>query len=115
MVIERIKQFFKKLLGINKTNYIEAPKSEEDGVKIEKTEEKSINAFKNDISLENNQNYRILNLQKEFKEGKIEAEEISEKDTELLIGIYIDQITQKLKIINEYETKMGISINKQPE
>lgn len=111
MILERIKQFFKKMFGINKTKYIEAPKVE-DGVNIECTEEKYNSKFKGNINLKNNENYRILNLQKEFKEGKIKAEEISEEDTDLLIDIYIKQIGQRLKRINEYENKLGVSINK---
>lgn len=113
MIIERIKQFFKKMFGINKIKCIEAPKIEEGGVNIESTQEKDISNFKEEISLKNDDNYRILNLQKEFKEGKIEAEEISKEDTELLILMYIEQITQKIKRINEYETKMRIELGQQ--
>jgi hypothetical protein len=112
MILERIKQFFQKLFGINKIKYIEAPKIEGNEVDIEYTEEKNINNFKEEIKLENTEEYRISNLQKEFKEGKIKAEEISEEDTDLLINMYFKQITQKLKRINEYETKMGLSIKK---
>ena len=112
MILERIKQFFQKLFGINKIKYIEAPKLEEYGVNIEYTEEKNTSKFKENAEFKNNESYRILNLQKDFKEGRIKAEEISEDDTNLLIDIYLKQIVQRLKRINDYETKLGISINK---
>lgn len=103
MIIQKIKEFLRMIFSKNKTLLIEAPKEE----KFEKVELRKNNEFKNEIRADNDENYRIITLQKEFKKGKIKAEEISEEDTRLLIKLYINQIKVELKEIISYQASLG--------
>lgn len=89
-MFEKIKEFFKKLFNREKIKLIETPKNEN----IDKND---ISNFKEEIKLENNKEYRILDLQKKFKNGEIKVEEMKEEDKDALILLYIQNIKEQLK------------------
>lgn len=105
MIIQKIKEFLSMIFSKNKTLLLEAPKEDENI--NQEIEQKIDNKFKDAIKADNDDDYRILNLQKEFKKGNIKAEEISEEDTKLLIKLYINQIKGELKEIISYQTSLG--------
>ncbi len=108
MIIEKIRHFLKKLFNKDSIKYIETKKIEKNADNKQYTKEKDTRLFKEEIKLQNKENSETINLQKEFEEGKIKAEDISEENRDILIDEYIKQIMQKLKRINEYEVKSGI-------
>ena len=89
-MLEKIKNFFKRLFNIKQIKLIEANTSDN----IDKEEE---NSFKDELKLENNEEYRILDLQKKFKSGEIKVEEMEEEDKDALILLYIQNIKEQLK------------------
>ena len=92
-MFEMIKKFLKSIFTKKQIKLIEAP--------IDKNIEKSDNSiFKENIKLENNKDYRILNLQKKFKKGEIKVEEMKEEEKDALILLYIQNIREQLKRLN---------------
>lgn len=89
-MLEKIKNFFKRLFNIKQIKLIEANTSNN-------TDKQEENSFKGELKLENNEQYRILDLQKKFKSGEIKVEEMEEEDKDALILLYIQNIKEQLK------------------
>ena len=98
-MIKEIKDFFKRIFGIKKIKYIE-----------EKTTKESIvnsnYSFREDINPENDEEYRIKQLQQKYKNGEIKSQDISIEDKEKIIDLYIKQINKKLIEVLEYNKKI---------
>jgi len=92
-MFERIREFFRKFFNKEQIKLIEAPKNEDIG-------KKDISNFKEEIKLENNEEYRISDLQKKFKSGEIKVEQKKEEDKDALILLYIQNIKEQLKRLN---------------
>lgn len=96
-MLEIIKRFFKKIFKKDYQIYIEPPKKEE---VIKKDQEPKTNNFKTLIKIEEE---RALKLQKDFREGKIEEEDLSEEEFNLLYELYEKQISQTNESIQKYK------------
>lgn len=92
-MLKKIKEFFEKLFKKENSKYIEAPKNEE----IQKN-------FKEQIVDERER--RALKLQQDFRAGTIKEEELLEEDFDLLYELYIKQIDETKKSIQEYKDKI---------
>ena len=106
-MIEKIKEFFKKIFGNNNQNYLEAPT--DDILQDEKkyTNYNSENNFQNEIKIESNSNEeRALKLQIDFKDGAINEEDLSEEDFDILSNLYEKQIQDVKKSIENYKKKI---------
>lgn len=103
-MLEKIKQFFKNIFGINNVQYIEAPKKEVvpmNNIKLQN----NIN-FKDEIVVYNEEEKRILKLQKDFKSGLIEEEDLSDEDFNSLSELYERQIEKTKQLIQTYKNKI---------
>ena len=89
-MLEIIKDFFRNLFKTNNQQYIEAPKEVIEPVSNIKLQRDS--DFKNQIVVDNEEEKRILKLQKDFKAGLIQEEDLSEEDFILLTNLYENQI-----------------------
>ena len=89
-MLEKIKEFFRNIFGINNKQYIEAPKEDVEPINNIKLQ-RNIN-FKDEIAVTNEEEKRILKLQRDFKAGLIEEEDLSEEDFNLLSKLYESQI-----------------------
>lgn len=92
-MLEIIKNFLKKFFNTSKVKLIESATNVE-------FHKKELNNFKDDIKLENNEEYRISDLQNKFKNGKIKVEEMKEEEKDALIALYIQDIKEQLKRLN---------------
>ena len=92
-MLKKIKDFLNKVFGRKQNKLIEAAA---DNI-IEKNE---INNFKDELKLENNEEYRVLDLQSKLKNGEIKVEEMDESDKDALILLYIKDIKEQLKRLN---------------
>ncbi len=101
-MLEKIKNFFRNIFVINKQQYIEAPKEYiEPNMKLQKNTN-----FKDEIVVDNEEEKRILKLQKDFKAGLIEEEDLSEKDFNLLSQLYEKQIEKTKQSIQIYKNRI---------
>lgn len=91
-MIQKIKELLKRFFSRNQVRLIETT--------IDNNNENKANNFKNDMKLENNQEFKIQELQKKFKNGEIKLDEMEEKDKDKLILLYINQIRAQLERIN---------------
>ena len=89
-MIEKIKEFFRNLFKTNNQQYIEAPKEAIEP--ISNMQEKRGFDLKNQIVVANEEEERILKLQKDLKAGLIEEEDLSEEDFDSLTKLYESQI-----------------------
>lgn len=103
-MLERIKEFFRKLFKINNQQYIEAPKEVKEP--ISNMQEKRSFDFKNQIVVANEEEERILKLQKDLKAGLIEEEDLSEEDFDLLTKLYESQIEKTKQSIQSYKNRI---------
>lgn len=81
-ILEKVKEFFYKLIGKDKTLALEAPKVEE------KNEDTQRNVFKENISINNN----IISIQKLYEDGKVKEEDLSVEEVFDLVSVYKEQI-----------------------
>ena len=109
-MLEKLKKFFRNLFKIEDKRYLEAPKEIIEPVNNASVSNK--NDFINQIIVDNSKNDRALKLQKDFKEGLIEEEDLSEEDFELLSNLYENQIESIKKSIQSYKDKI-VSIKNQ--
>lgn len=103
-MLEKIKEFFRNLFIKSNQKYLEAPKEiiePENNIQISRNIE-----FKNSIIIDNEEEKRVLKLQKDFKAGLIEEEDLSEKDFELLTNLYENQIEKTKQSIQKYKNKI---------
>jgi len=74
-MIENIKSFFRNVFGINRKQYIEAPKEYVEPINNIKTQRNIY--FEDEIVVANEEEKRSLKLQKDFKAGLIKEEDLS--------------------------------------
>ena len=110
-MIEKIKEFFRNLFGINNQNYLDAPKNDVPQNEILQTNNMSsqnkFNEFQEQIKiLPNEENEKALKLQNDYKAGLIEEEDLSEQDFDTLSNLYESQIENTKKSIENYRKKI---------
>ena len=103
-MLKKIKEFFKKLFKINNQKYIEAPKEVLEQTNNDK--EEKICDFKNQIAIENEEENKIIRLQKDFKEGLIKEEDLSTEDFDALTKLYEKQIEETKQSIERYKKRI---------
>lgn len=103
-MLEKIKEFFRNIFGINNQQYIEAPKEDVEPINNIKLQ-RNIN-FKDEIAVTNEEEKRILKLQRNFKAGLIEEEDLSEEDFNLLSKLYKSQIEKTKQSIQTYKNRI---------
>ena len=103
-MLEKIKEFFRNIFGINNKQYIEAPKEDVEPINNIKLK-RNIN-FKDEIAVTNEEEKRILKLQRDFKAGLIEEEDLSEEDFNLLSKLYESQIEKTKQSIQTYKNRI---------
>lgn len=103
-MLEKIKEFFRNIFGTNSQQYIEAPKEEVESINNIQLQ-RNIN-FKDEIVVANEEEKRILKLQKDFKAGLIEEEDLSEEDFNLLSKLYESQIEKTRQSIQIYKNRI---------
>ncbi|MEI3410941.1 MAG: hypothetical protein V8S04_02700 [Clostridia bacterium] len=103
-MLEKIKEFFRNIFGINNKQYIEAPKEDVEPINNIKLQ-RNIN-FKDEIAVTNEEEKRILKLQRDFKAGLIEEEDLSEEDFNLLSKLYESQIEKTKQSIQTYKNRI---------
>ena len=102
-MLEKIKEFFRNLFKKNNQQYIEAPKEVIEPIANIKKE--SSFDCKSKIVV-NNEDERILKLQKDFKAGLIQEEDLSEEDFDKLTKLYEIQIEKTTQSIQRYKDKI---------
>lgn len=103
-MLEKIKEFFRNIFGINNKQYIEAPKEDVEPINNIKLQ-RNIN-FKDEIAVTNEEEKKILKLQRDFKAGLIEEEDLSEEDFNLLSKLYESQIEKTKQSIQTYKNRI---------
>ena len=103
-MLEKIKEFFRNIFGINNKQYIEAPKEDVEPINNIKLQ-RNIN-FKDEIAVTNEEEKRILKLQRDFKAGLIKEEDLSEEDFNLLSKLYESQIEKTKQSIQTYKNRI---------
>ena len=103
-MLEIIKDFFRNLFKTNNQQYIEEPKEVIEPVSNIKLQRDS--DFKNRIVVDNEEEKRILKLQKDFKAGLIQEEDLSEEDFILLTNLYENQIEKTKQSIQRYKNRI---------
>ena len=103
-MLEKIKEFFRNILGIKKLQYIESPKEYVEPINNIKSQT-NFN-FKDEIVVDDEEEKRILKLQKDFKAGLIEEEDLSEDDFNLLSELYESQIEKTKQSIQTYKNRI---------
>lgn len=103
-MIERIKEFFRNLFKTNNYKYIEAPKEQIEPIN-DMQKQKSFD-FRSEIVVENEEEKRTLKLQKDFKSGLIEEENLSEEEFNSLSKLYEIQIQKTKESIQRYKNRI---------
>lgn len=106
-IMYKIKSFFKNLFK-KKEQEVQVDKVEEKGEEVKSAFEESI-VVKKDEERE-----RILELQKRFREGKLNPEDVTEEDIDKLTELYNEQIEELNKQIEE-DTAIIEKCNKEIE
>lgn len=97
-MFERLIIFFKKLFGFKDLILIEGPKNEEKEVKEE--------FFNSIIIVPNEQKEEAMRLQKQFQQGILEEEVLTDKQYNALSSLYQSQIDSLKQEITEYKQKI---------
>lgn len=95
-MIEKIIHFWKQLFQREKVLQIEATK-----------DTKIRNGFREGIKNEVNDRIKLLNLQREIKNGKITEENLSKEEVSLLKQLYCEQILELAHSIEYYTKKVN--------
>lgn len=103
-MLEKIKRFFRNLFQTSNQQYIEAPKEKEESINDIQMQRNS--TFKSQIVVENEEEKRALKLQRDFKAGLIEEEELSEEEFNLLTKLYENQIEKTKQSIQRYKNRI---------
>lgn len=103
-IMYKIKSFFKNLFKKNKEEIVQQEKEEE----TKNTFEESI------IVRTDEEKARLLELQKRFREGKLNPEDVTEEDIDKLAALYNEQIAELNKQIEE-DTAVIEKCNKEIE
>lgn len=106
-MIEKIKDFFKKLFGISNQNYLEAPRDEVLQNEISQTNnmKPQYNDFQEQIRIVTDEE-KELKLQNDYKSGVIEEEDLSDEDFDILSNLYESQIKNTKQSIENYRKKI---------
>lgn len=96
----KMKNFFKKLFKKKDKNVIDKT------VKDEESIEKESNSFKENIKIEEDEETKILELQKRYRRGEIAENDLTEEQVEALSELYDKQIDALRKIIEEKEKQI---------
>lgn len=110
-MIEKIKEFFRKLFVTNNQNYLEAPKNDVPQNEILQTNtmksQDEFNKFQNQIKVvPDQQQEKAIKLQKDYKAGLIEEEDLSEEDFSILSNLYEKQISNTKQSLENYRRKI---------
>ena len=108
-MIEKIKDFFRNLFGINSQNYLEEPKNEVLQKEILPTNniKPQYNDFQEQIRIVSDEKEeKALKLQKDYKSGVIEEEDLSDEDFDILSNLYESQIKNTKQSIENYRKKI---------
>lgn len=103
-MLEKIKEFFRKLFQTNNQQYLEAPKEEIQDINPMQIHKNS--DLKAQIAVNNDEKERALKLQRDFKAGLIEEENLLEEDFEALTKLYENQIEETKESIQRYKNKI---------
>ncbi|MBO4816555.1 MAG: hypothetical protein J5507_06710 [Clostridia bacterium] len=98
-MIEKIINFLKKIFGKEEFLKIEAPSNSV-------VEEKDIKDFHYDLKKDANDRIRLLNIQRDIKDGKITEDDLDSKDVNLLKKLYCEQILELANSIELYNKKI---------
>ncbi len=110
-MIEKIKEFFRNLFGINSQSYLEAPKNVMPQNEILHTNnmesQNKYNEFQEQIKIITDQEKeKALKLQNDYKAGVIEEEDLSNEDFDILSNLYESQIKNTKQSIEDYRKKI---------
>ena len=110
-MVEKIKEFFRNLFGIKTQKYLDAPKDDIPKNAILETNDVEhkdrFNEFQNQIKImPNYEEEKALKLQKDYKAGLIEEEDLSEEDFDILSNLYENQISKTKQSIENYRRKI---------
>lgn len=110
-MIEKIKEFFRKLFGANNQNYLDAPKNDIPQNEILQTSnvqnQNRSNNFQNQIKIvADYEQEKAIKLQKDFRSGLIEEEDLSEEDFNILSNLYEKQISSTKESLENYRRKI---------
>lgn len=105
-MMDRIIRFFKKLFSKNKYKYLDEPLEVETKDTDNFQAKKDIN-FKSQMKASSDiEEEKASKLQKDYKAGLIEEEDLSEEDFDLLSNLYETQIEQTKQSIESYKKKI---------
>ena len=102
-MLQKIKEFFMKIFKGNSIKYIEAPKEVNE---LEYGYDKKEKFDFGYVKADNEKYEKALKLQKEYKAGLIEENDLSDEDFELLTNLYEKQIDYTKKSIENYKNKI---------
>ena len=106
-MIDKIKNFLKKLFGLNNLHYLEAPKNDTSQEELKQNNIKLQSEFAKQIKIKPDEKKKLaLRLQKNYKEGIIEEENLSEEEFDLLSNLYESQIESTKQSIENYRNKI---------
>ena len=108
-MIEKIKDFFRNLFGINRQNYLEAPKDEilQNEILQKNNKKPQYNDFQEQIRIvPDEKKERALKLQNDYKSGVVEEEDLSDEDFDILSNLYESQIESTKQSIENYRKKI---------
>ncbi len=105
-MIEKVKKFFRNLFGTDNKVYLEAPKNENTNINYIESQNRN-NEFQEQIKVAPDiVREKALRLQKDYKAGLIEEEDLSEEDFEILSDLYYSQIESTKQSIENYRKKI---------
>lgn len=99
-MVEKIKEFLRRLFKINNCKYIEEPREEINSSTSEELYKS--NNLKEYIAINNTEEKRALQLQNAFRDGKIKEHDLSYEDYMLLSDLYEKQIEKTKQLIQKY-------------
>lgn len=103
-MLEKIKDFFRNLFKINNQQCLDAPKENIETVtnfnKIEN------NTFKNQLIADDKFSNEVIKLQKDYKSGIINEDDLTEEEFDNLSKLYYSQIKKTKESIENYKNKI---------
>ena len=97
--MSKIKDFFTKLFRKETQKLIEAPK-------IETIEKEAQDIFREKMIIDNSKESEALKLQRGFREGNINEEDLTEEEFDKLSNLYERQISETKASIENYKKKI---------
>ena len=96
-IFYRLKMFFTRFFKFNVKENIENVGRIKNIEKIKNIREDSKNAFLESINNTENEETKLLKLQKQYRNGEIKEEELSKEQVDMLCALYDKQISQLRK------------------